>query len=121
MKTSLPLKSIQKKGGASPVGSYRNHSLSVIHREGSGEAELPETQGYIFIVQSGEGPRVLGGKMVDAKTTMPHEVRGPSISDGASKQIGPGDIGHIAAQTPYQVIVPAGKQVTYAIVKVNAE
>jgi len=30
-------------------------------------------------------------------------------------------MGHIAAQTPHQVIVPAGKPVTYAIVKVNAE
>ena len=59
----------------------------MVHREGSGEAELPETQDYIFIVLSGEAPRVLGGKMVDAKTTMPHEVRGPSLSDGVSNRL----------------------------------
>jgi quercetin dioxygenase-like cupin family protein len=38
-----------------------------------------------------------------------------------SKQIGAGDIVHIAAQTPHQLMVAAGKQVTYAIVKVKAE
>jgi len=110
-----------KKIASQALGSYGNHTLSVIHREGSGEAELHETQGDIFIVQSGEATLIVGGTVVDPKTTTPHEVRGPSIKDGVSKQIGPGDIVHIAAQTPHQLMVPAGKQVTYAIVKVNAE
>src|SRR5437588_11803903 len=100
------LKSIEKKLApkidahkiaSQPLGSYGNHSLSVIHREGSGEAELHETQGDIFIVQSGEATLIVGGTVVDPKTTAPHEVRGPSIQDGVSKQIGPGDIVHIAA------------------------
>ena len=110
-----------KRLASQPLGSYGNHTLSVIHREGSGEAELHETQGDIFIVQSGEATLIVGGTVVEPKTTAPHEVRGPSIKDGVSKQIGAGDIVHIAAQTPHQLMVPAGKQVTYAIVKVNAE
>jgi len=110
-----------KKIASQPLGSYGNHTLSVIHREGSGEAELHETQGDIIIVESGEATLIVGGTVVDAKTTAPHEVRGPSIKDGVRKQIGPGDIVHIAAQTPHQLMVPAGKQVTYAIVKVSAE
>jgi len=110
-----------KKIASQPLGSYGNHTLSVIHREGSGEAELHETQGDIFIVESGEATLIVGGTVVDPKTTAPHEVRGPSIKDGVSKQIGAGDIVHIAAQTPHQLMIPAGKQVTYAIVKVNAE
>ena len=110
-----------KKIASQPLGSYGNHTLSVIHREGSGEAELHETQGDIFLVESGEATLIVGGTVVDPKTTAPHEVRGPSIKDGVSKQIGAGDIVHIAAQTPHQLMIPAGKQVTYAIIKVNAE
>jgi mannose-6-phosphate isomerase-like protein (cupin superfamily) len=110
-----------KKIAAQPLANYGNHTLSVIHREGSGEAEWHETQGDIFIVQSGEGTLIVGGTVVDGKTTQPHEVRGPSIKDGLSKQLGPGDIVHIAAKTPHQLTIPAGKQITYAIVKVNAE
>jgi mannose-6-phosphate isomerase-like protein (cupin superfamily) len=120
-KKKLAAKVDAKKIASQPLGSYGNHSLSVIHREGSGEAELHETQGDIFMVESGEATLIVGGTVVEPKTTQPNEVRGPSIKDGMSKQIGPGDIVHIAAKTPHQLMVPAGKQITYAIVKVNAE
>jgi mannose-6-phosphate isomerase-like protein (cupin superfamily) len=109
----------QKKLASEALASYGNHSLSVIHREGSGEAELHETQADIFIVESGEATLVVGGTVVEPKTTTPHEIRGPSIKDGISKHLGPGDIVHVAAKTPHQVKIPAGKQFTYAIVKVD--
>jgi mannose-6-phosphate isomerase-like protein (cupin superfamily) len=107
------------KIAAQPLANYGNHTLSVIHREGSGEAELHETQADVFIVQSGEATLVVGGTVVDPKTTTPHEIRGPSIKDGVTKQLGPGDVVHIAAKTPHQLMIPAGKQITYAIVKVD--
>jgi mannose-6-phosphate isomerase-like protein (cupin superfamily) len=109
----------QKKLASEALASYGNHSLSVIHREGSGEAELHETQADIFIVESGEATLVVGGTVVEPKTTTPHEIRGPSIKDGVSKHLGPGDIVHVAAKTPHQVKIPVGKQFTYAIVKVD--
>jgi len=109
----------QKKLASQALANYGNHTLSVIHREGDGEAELHETQADVFIVESGEATLVVGGTVVDPKTTMPHEIRGPSIKDGTIKHIGSGDIVHIAAKTPHQLMIPAGKQVTYAIVKVD--
>jgi mannose-6-phosphate isomerase-like protein (cupin superfamily) len=109
----------QKKLASETLASYGNHSLMVIHREGSGEAELHETQADIFIVESGEATLVVGGTVVEPKTTAPNEIRGPSIKDGISKQLGPGDIVHVAAQTPHQVKIAPGKKFTYAIVKVD--
>jgi len=109
----------QKKLASEALASYGNHSLSLIHREGSGEAELHETQADIFIVESGEATLVVGGTVVEPKTTAPNEIRGPSIKDGISKHLGPGDIVHVAAKTPHQVKIAAGKQFTYAIVKVD--
>jgi len=93
----------------------------VIHREVSGEAELHETQADLFVVQTGDATIIVGGTVVDPKTTAPHEVRGPSIKDGERKHLGPGDIMHIAPNTPHQLLLDKGKQFTYAIVKVNAE
>lgn len=111
----------QHKIASQPLASYGNHTLSVIHREGSGEAELHETQADLFVVESGEATLVIGGSVVDPKTTAPNEVRGPSIKDGERKQLGPGDIVHIPAKTPHQLMVASGKQITYAIAKINAE
>jgi mannose-6-phosphate isomerase-like protein (cupin superfamily) len=108
----------QKIGSAS-LANYGNHNLMVIHREGSGQAEYHEKQADLFIVQSGEATLVVGGTVVDPKTTEPNEIRGPSIKDGVSKHLGPGDVVHIAAKTPHQLMLDAGKQITYAVMKVN--
>lgn len=108
-----------QKVASESLAKWGNHLLMVAHREGSGEAELHETQADVFIVESGQASLIVGGTVVDPKTTAPHEVRGSSIKDGVTKQLGPGDIVHIAAKTPHQMIVAAGKQITYAVVKVD--
>jgi mannose-6-phosphate isomerase-like protein (cupin superfamily) len=108
-----------QKIGSAPLANYGNHNLMVIHREGSGQAEFHEKQADLFIVQSGEATLVVGGTVVDPKTTEPNEIRGPSIKDGVSKHLGPGDVVHIAAKTPHQLMLDAGKQITYAVMKVN--
>ena len=110
----------QKIGSAS-LADYGNHNLMVIHREGSGQAEWHEKQADLFIVQSGEATLVVGGTVVDPKNTEPHEMRGPSIKDGVSKHLGPGDVVHIAAKTPHQLMLDAGQQITYAVMKVNEQ
>ena len=115
----LALKIDAQKIGSAPLANYGNHNLMVIHREGSGQAEYHEKQADLFIVQSGEATLVVGGTVVDPKTTEPNEIRGPSIKDGVSKHLGPGDVVHIAAKTPHQLMLDPGKQITYAVMKVN--
>jgi len=109
----------QNKVATENLVNYGNHLFMVAHREASGQAELHETQAYVFVVESGEGTLVVGGTVVDAKTVSPHEVRGTSVKDGVTKQLRPGDIVHIASKTPHQIMVPAGKQITYFVVKVD--
>jgi len=108
-----------QKIGSAALGNYGNHSFMIIHREASGQAEWHEKQADLFIVQSGEATLVVGGTVVDPKTTEPNEIRGPSIKDGVTKHLGPGDVVHIAAKTPHQVMLDPGKQITYAVMKVN--
>ena len=122
LEKKLASKMDQKKSPASEaLANYGNHSISVIHREVSGEAELHETQADLFVVQTGDATIIVGGTVVDPKTTAPHEVRGPSIKDGERKHLGPGDIMHIPPKTPHQLLLDKGKQFTYAIMKINAE
>ena len=109
----------QNKVATETLATYGNHLFMVAHREGNGQAELHETQADVIVIESGEGSLVVGGTVVDPKTVSPHEVRGPSIKDGVTKQVAPGDVLHIAAKTPHQVMVPAGKQITYFVVKVD--
>jgi mannose-6-phosphate isomerase-like protein (cupin superfamily) len=117
-KSLVPKMSAQKVA-TEQLGTWGNHLLMVAHREGNGEAELHQTQADVFIVQTGEATLKIGGTVVDPKTTAPNEIRGPSIKGGEEKKLGAGDVVHIPAKVPHQLMVASGKQVTYAVVKVT--
>lgn len=101
------------------TAKFENHGLSISHRDKDGVAELHEKQTDIAVVQSGEATLVVGGEMVDRKASGPGEYRGTSIKNGTSKQLSAGDVVHIPAGMPHQFFVPAGKQITYFVVKVD--
>jgi mannose-6-phosphate isomerase-like protein (cupin superfamily) len=110
-----------QKVASERLGSYGNHNLGIAHREGTGNAELHETQNDVFVVLSGEATLVVGGTLVEPKTTELHEVEGSSISGGDKKKLGAGDVVHIPFKTPHQLIVDSGKQITYFVVKIDAQ
>jgi len=109
-----------QKMATQPLASYGNHSFLMAHRQGSGEAELHETQHDVMVVESGEATLVVGGTVVDPKTTAPHEIRGPSIRGGEKVALFAGDVVHIPIKTAHQMLVESGKQITYFVVKIDA-
>ncbi len=107
------------KAGADRAGAWGNHSLLLLRREGDGEAEVHETQVDIITVISGEATLVLGGTVVEGRSTGVGEIRGKSITGGVTKKMEPGDIFHIPAKIPHQMLVP--KLVTVQVVKVETK
>ena len=102
------------------LGDFGVDHVLVVHREGSGEAELHETEADVIMVISGEGTMLVGGTMPGSKTTTAGEVRGPSIDGGTVRQkIAEGDILHIRPKTAHQVLLEPGKQITYFTLKVK--
>jgi mannose-6-phosphate isomerase-like protein (cupin superfamily) len=101
------------------LANYGNHSFLVAHREGNGEAELHQTQNDVMVVESGEATLVVGGTVVDPRTTAPHEIRGPSIRGGEKVALAAGDVVHIPIKTAHQMLVESGKQITYFVVKID--
>jgi mannose-6-phosphate isomerase-like protein (cupin superfamily) len=109
----------QQKVATENLGRYPNSLAMIAHREGDGEAELHETMADFFVVQSGEATLVWGGEVQGGRTTQPHEIRGPSIKGGEKRKLGPGDIVHIPAGVPHQLLLANGRQFTYFVVKVE--
>jgi len=118
---SLAPKIDANKVATQQLGTYGNHSTMVAHREGDGLAELHEKNNDLFVAQTGEATLVIGGKMPGAKTTAPGEMRSSSIEGGSKQKLGPGDIVHIPAGVPHQLLVEKGKQFTYFTLKVGTE
>lgn len=90
-----------------------------VHREGSGVAELHETEADLMVIVSGKADLIVGGTMRDGKTTAAGEVRGPSIDGGAHQKLAPGDIIHVPPKIPHQVLLDPGAQITYFVLKVK--
>ena len=110
--------------GVSPLGikhkdDFGNHGLSITVHDKSGIAEVHQATADVMIVQSGEATLVYGGEVVDAHTTSPNEVRGPSIRNGTTIHVTAGDVIHFAAGVPHQWIVDPGKQITYLVVHIE--
>jgi mannose-6-phosphate isomerase-like protein (cupin superfamily) len=101
------------------AGSWGNHSMLAIRRDGDGEAEVHDTQVDVVFVRSGEGTLILGGTVVEPRTTGPGEIRGKSITGGVSKKMAAGDVIHIPAKIPHQMLVP--KTLTFEVVKVDTK
>lgn len=93
----------------------------VAFREATGSSELHEKEADFFFVVDGTATLVTGGKLVNAHTEKPGELRGTSIQGGERHQLAKGAIVHIPAGVPHQVLVTKGVPFTYFVVKVVNE
>lgn len=120
---SIGDKLVQKRSqfAAQDLEQYGTHYTMVAERGQTGSSEVHEHEADIFIVERGEGTIVTGGKVVNPRTTKPGEIRGSSIEGGERRHLGVGDIIHLPAGTPHQMLVEKGKPITYFVVKVKEE
>ncbi len=102
------------------LATYSNHAAMLTQRQASGEAEIHDTKVDIFLVIEGHATLVMGGEVVGARKNGP-ETLGSSIRGGVKKTLDPGDIVHIPARTPHQLLVEPGGKFTYFVLKVDAQ
>jgi len=107
-----------QKVASETIATEGNRAFMVAHREGSGLAEWHEKQADIMFISAGQVTMIYGGTIADVKTTAPGEMRGPSIISGTEVKLGPGDVLHIPAKVPHQMILAPGAKVTYFVTKV---
>lgn len=116
VEAGLPAKMNAQKIAGQDLAKWGNHWASLSHREGDGEGELHASVADIFVAQSGEATLIVGGTLTGAHEVSAGEVRGKGIEGGVRRRLAPGDVVHIAANTPHQMLVP--KSFTYFVIKV---
>ena len=99
--------------------AYEGHAAMLSFRERDGEAELHEKFADLFFVLNGKATLVTGGTVVGAKTVGPGEVRGVSIEGGVRQELRAGDVAHVPAGVPHQMLVPGEKTFTSFVVKIE--
>jgi quercetin dioxygenase-like cupin family protein len=98
---------------------YPRHFTMLSFRSRSGEAEVHENHADLFYVLDGRATLVTGGTVAGARTVAPGETRGDGIDGGAPQELRAGDVAHVPAGVPHQMLVPADKTVTCFVMKVQ--
>ena len=85
MKKAAPLAdapNLRVSGGFRPFASLDKSPVAEVH---DNEADL-------FYVVDGRATQVLGGRVIDGKSTGPGQIRGPKTEGGQTYQLGEGDV-----------------------------
>jgi hypothetical protein len=101
------------------LADYGDHRFRMLYRDADGVPEQHDGIVDIVFVQSGEGTLLLGGKMIGQRAGAgAGEYTGTGIDGGERHPLRPGDIVHIPPKIPHSFLVPAGKHLTYVLLKI---
>jgi len=98
---------------------FPNEYFILAHREADGQPEVHETQVDVIVVQSGSATLLVGGTLLNGETVSPHEKRNGTIQGGVRQKLAAGDVAHIPAGMPHQMLLDGAHDVTYLVVKVK--
>ena len=116
------LRKLAKHGDGSAgetLKEYPQHFTMLSFRSRSGEAEIHADHADLFYVLDGCATLVTGGTVAKGRTTGAGETRGESIEGGTRQELRAGDLAHVPAGVPHQMLVAADKTVTCFVMKVR--
>src|SRR5581483_12284096 len=116
--TSQALAKGGKPFASRELARYGNHYTMLAMREATGSSEVHEHEADIFVVENGRATIVTGGKVVSPRTEKPGEIRGASISGGERHELAAGDVIHIPAGVPHQLLIQKAP-FDYFVIKVT--
>ena len=104
------------------LADYGDHRFRLLYRDADGLPEEHDKIVDVVMVHSGEGALMLGGTMSGKKgNAATGEYLGTALTGGQLHPLAAGDIVHIPAGIPHSFLVPAGKHITYVLLKFPAK
>lgn len=109
-----------ENGGATSDALERHldSATSLAVRIRSGRAELHVAAADEFFVVEGHATLLTGGTILNPKGT--DEIRGDSVQGGVQAELKAGDVVHIPANTPHQLLLDGADPFVYVLIKIPA-
>ena len=98
---------------------FPQHFAMLSFRSRSGEVEVHDNFADLFVVLAGAAILVTGGVAAGARVIAPGETRGTSIEGGARQTLRAGDVAHVPAGTPHQMLLKGEETITCLVMKVQ--
>jgi len=106
-------------GSGSTLGNYGTHELKLTERTASGGAEIHAHFDDVMLVMEGKATLITGGELVDPHAGSNGETTGSGIRNGIVQPIVAGDLVHIPAGTPHQLLIAPGTIYSALVIKVK--
>jgi mannose-6-phosphate isomerase-like protein (cupin superfamily) len=122
MERAAYLSKLAKHGDGSAgetLKQYPRHFTMLSFRGRDGVVELHENFADLFVVLDGRATLVTGGTITGAETIGPGEIRGVSIVGGTRQELRSGDVAHVPAGLPHQMLVPGDMTFTSFVMKIQ--
>jgi len=116
------LRKMAKHGDGSAsemLKEYSQHCAMLSFRSRDGEAEVHERFADLFCVLAGTATLVTGGIVAESRIVGPGEIRGMSIEGGERQTLRAGDLAHVPAGTPHQMLLNGDGTITCLVMKVQ--
>jgi mannose-6-phosphate isomerase-like protein (cupin superfamily) len=98
---------------------YPRHCAMLSFRDRDGQAEAHENFADVFYVLDGRATLVTGGRVAGAVSVGPGEIRGSLVEGGQRQELRAGDVAHVPAGTPHQMLVAVDKTITCMVIKIQ--
>ncbi len=116
------LRKLAKAGDGSAsetLREYPQHIAMLSFRARNGEAEVHAAFADLFYVLAGAATLVTGGAVVKPRTVSPGETRGSALEGGARQELRAGDVAHVPAGVPHQMLVSGEMSFTCLVLKIQ--
>jgi len=108
------------EGSASEnLKEYPRHATMLSVRGRDGMAEQHEHFADLFVVLDGRATLITGGTISGAHVVGPGEIRGTVVEGGTRMELRAGDLAHVPAGVPHQMLVPGEKTFTAFVLKIQ--
>jgi len=99
--------------------AFPGHSAMLSVRLRSGTVEISEAFAELFIVLEGHATIVIGGKSEKTAHAGAGPVINTTIINGSKQQLRTGDVLHIAAGTPYQLLLAGDRTLGCLVIRIR--
>jgi mannose-6-phosphate isomerase-like protein (cupin superfamily) len=107
-------------GSASEVlKEYPQHAIHLLYRSRSGIAEQHDDFADLFYVLEGRAALLTGGTIAEPRTIAPGEIRGAAVQGGLRQELRTGDLAHVPAGLPHQMLVSSDVPITCVVLKIQ--
>lgn len=116
---ALRAKAAATGSASDTLATYPNHHTMLSYRTKDGAAEVHTRYADMFYIVRGKATLLTEGTLEGQHEESPGEWRGTAVTGGKTTVLKEGDVVHIPAGTPHQLLVAKGDELVYFVIKVK--